>query len=548
MSLKSTLSKAAFTSRALAKFLPAVTRTGIVDLAAPPKETAALVPTLARYWFTLAREVETSALAVPDRIALIDDDGALTYRQFREDSRLLAKYLLSLGLDDLRIGIMARNGRGILLPMAAKGYAGATMYLLNVGSSAEQILGSVEENDINVLILDDEFEDRAPWDRAGTVTIIGHESRPHEDKLTVNKILQHPEEVDTVKLPTFPKHGEIVLMSSGTTGIPKGVVRPEPRLPVILAGVLRAIPLKADMKVQMTASMFHTWGWGMTNIAFAARSTVITQRVFDPENVLRQVEKYQIDGVFSSPIFLKQMLQVDGQENYDTSSLKFIASSGHALTPAIVKSVNDRFGEILCNIYGSTELTLAAGATAKEIAKDPTIAGEITSGTLLKILDAEGNEVPHGTVGQIFLRNSTSLTGYTNPDVPLIEKAGLIQMGDLGYIDDQGKLHVLGRIDDMIIVGGENVYPRSVEEILEPMPGIADLSAKGVEDEVTFERIAVWIVREDSEAGRALTEDSVRDWVDSNLANHSVPRDVHFVDELPRNATGKVIPRALPTA
>lgn len=544
MPLPSNLHKALFTARSIAKFAPAVLRTGIVDLAAGPKETAALLPNLARYRFTLARELETAALAVPERLALIDDDGTLTYSQFRQQAQTLAKYLVSLGLDDLRLGIMARNGRGILLPMAAKGYAGATMYLLNVGSSAEQLLGSIEENDINVLVVDDEFADRVP-DRPGTLVIIAHASRRHDEHLTLDGIVRHPERVDAVRLPAFPAHGDIVLMSSGTTGIPKGVIRPEPRLPVVLAGVLRAIPIRADQRVQMTASMFHTWGWSMTNIAFAARHTVITQRVFDPENCLAQIEKYRADGLFSSPIFFKQMLQVAGHEDYDTSSLQYLASSGHALTPALVRAANERFGEILCNIYGSTELTLAAGATAAEIAADPTVAGEVSSGTVLKILDAEGEEVPRGTVGRIFLRNSTSLSGYTNPDTPIVRVGDLIQMGDLGYLDDGGQLHVLGRIDDMIIVGGENVYPRSVEEILEPMPGVADLSARGVEDEETFERIAVWIVREDSPAGAALTAEAVRAWVAEHLADHSVPRDVHFVDELPRNAVGKVVPRFL---
>ncbi|AWB81112.1 acyl-CoA synthetase [Corynebacterium yudongzhengii] len=539
------LQSAAFEARSLTSFVPSLFRTGIIDTKARLRDTAALLPNLARYRFTLAREVETGASSVPDRLALIDDDGTLTYRQFQQQAQTLAKYLLSLGLDKLRIGIMARNGRGMLLPMAAKGYAGATMYLLNVGSSADQLLGSIEENDINVLFIDDEFAERIP-DRPGTLPIIAHTSEAHPDELTIEKIVRHPEAVQEIRLPVFPDHGDIVLMSSGTTGIPKGVVRPEPKLPVVLQGIVRAIPIHADQRVQMTASMFHTWGWAMTNVVFAARNTVVTQRVFDPEKCFQQIEKYRCDGLFSSPIFFKQMLQLENQKDYDTSSLKYLASSGHALTPALVEEVHKRFGKILCNIYGSTELTLAAGATAEEIAADPTIAGEVSAGTRLKILDDDGNEVPNGEVGRIFLRNSTSLTGYTNPNIPIVRVGDLIQMGDSGYLDEEGRLHVLGRVDDMIIVGGENVYPRSVEEVLEPMPGIRDLTAQGVDDDHSFARIAVWIVREDSDDGRALTENSVRDWVRDRLVEHSIPRDVHFVDELPRNAVGKVVPRFLP--
>ena len=541
------LADVAFNAKAMAKFLPAVLKSGIVDPTAGLKSGLATLPILARYHFTLARELEQAYATCPDRIALIDDDGALTYRQFRDQARTIARWLQSLGLGEIHMGIMARNGRGILLPMAAKGYVGATMYLLNVGSSPEQLAGSIAENDMNVLFVDDEFLDRVPRDYPGLTIVVAHDSRGGHEDLTTDKIVRNPRAVADHALPAFPKHGDIVLMSSGTTGIPKGVVRPEPKLPFVVAGVLENVPIHADMRTQMTASMFHTWGWSMTNICIAARHTIITQRVFDAENCLRQIEKYKATALVSSPIFYKQMMQVPGQEKYDTSSLELLASSGHALTPEIVKQTIQRFGPILCNIYGSTELTLAAGASAAEIAADPTISGRVASGTRLKILDEQGREVPRGEVGRIYLNNSTSLTGYTNPDIPIERARDLIAIGDLGFIDEDSYLHVLGRADDMIIVGGENVHPKSVEEVLEPMPGVHDLAARGVDDEVTFKRIAVWIVREDSPAGESLSAESVRQWVRDNLADHSVPRDVHFVDQLPRNATGKVMARFLPT-
>lgn len=540
MSLVSSLT---FNARALTQLVPALIRSGIVSTEGGPKAFLQTTPTLGRYWFTFAREVEHASATCPDRLALIDDDGVLTYRQFRDHSRILARHLLSLGEKELHIGVMARNGRGIMYPLAAKGYAGAHIYLLNVGSSAEQIEGIIKETGINVLIADDEFADRMPENLDGVHFLWAHTTEPRENSL--RKVIDRAEDVEKQKLPLLPKHGAIVLMSSGTTGIPKGIVRPEPKLPFVVAGVLRAVPMKAGQRIHMTASMFHTWGWSMTNIAFAARATLITQRVFDPEDCLAAIEKYKADGLISSPIFLKQMLQVEGHENYDTSTLQYIASSGHALSPEIVRSVNERFGEILCNIYGSTELTLAASANAEEVALHPTAAGKISAGTQLKILDDDGNEVPRGETGQIFLYNTTSLTGYTNPKTPMVKVGNLIQIGDLGYIDEENRLHVLGRIDDMIIVGGENVHPESVLDVLEPMPGIKDLAAMGVEDPDTFQRIAVWIVREDSEAGAALTADSVRAWVADHLADHSIPRDVTFIDSLPRNATGKVMARFL---
>lgn len=527
-----------FLLKSFARFVPAVTRAGFVSAEGGPRAALALAPNLARYWFTTAREVEQGAAAAPDRIALIDDTGVLTYRQLRDDSRSLAKWLLALqderGLDELRIGVMARNGRGIILPLAAKGYAGAHIFLLNIGSSPEQLAGIFAENDINVLFIDDEFADRLPANTDG-ITIV----RAHEDGgegLSIGQVVRR--DVDR-QLPRWPKHGNLVLMSSGTTGIPKGIVRPEPRMPFVVAGYLEAIPWRAGDTVQLTASIFHTWGWSALQVALATRSTIVTRRIFDPEACFRDIQRYRCDGLISSPIFFKQMLDLD--EHFDTSSLRYLASAGNAVSPALLRRTTERFGPILANIYGSTELALAAAASPEQMQADPTTVGKVPPGTVLKLYDDQGKEVRPGETGRIFLYNETALRGYTNPATEMVEIDGLVEMGDLGYLDDDGYLHVQSRNDDMIIVGGENVHPQSVVEVLEDMPGVGEVYAHGVDDEQMFKRIAVWVVR-----SADITADAVRDWVRAHLADHSIPRDVHFVDELPRNAVGKVVPRFLP--
>ena len=503
-----------------------------------PRAALALAPNLARYWFTTAREVEQGAAAVPDRIALIDDTGVLTYRQLRDDSRRLAQWLLTVkderGLDELRIGVMARNGRGIILPLAAKGYAGAHIFLLNIGSSTEQLAGIFAENDIDVLFVDDEFADRVPA-TPGLAVVRAHENGGAG--LSIREVVGR-RDVDR-QLPRWPKHGNLVLMSSGTTGIPKGIVRPEPRLPFVVAGYLQAIPWRAGDTVQLTASIFHTWGWSALQVALATRSTIVTQRIFDAEACFTQIEKYRCDGLISSPIFFKQMLDID--ESYDTSSLRYLASAGNAVTPSLLRRTTERFGPILANVYGSTELALAAAASPEQMQADPTTVGTVPPGTVLKLYDDHGREVGVGETGRIFLHNETALRSYTNPDTEMVEIDGLIEMGDLGYFDADGHLHVQSRSDDMIIVGGENVHPQSVVEVLEDMPGVGEVYAHGVDDADTFKRIAVWVVR-----SADITAEGVREWVGSHLADHSVPRDVHFVDALPRNAVGKVVPRFLP--
>lgn len=545
MSLRDRLEYLATNGKGLAKLVPTLLRTGII---APGDNPRALLHTpgiVARYWLSTAREIEQAALICPDRPALLDDEGTMTYRDLQQQATTFARYLHQLPVDEIRLGIMARNGRGIVTPLVAKGYAGATIYLLNIGSSSEQLAGCIEENDINVLVIDSEFADRLPQPGSAAATnlhvVIGHEGGEDTgEHLVLAEIVKRNIEQ---KLPRFPKHGNIVLMSSGTTGVPKGIARPEPKLPTVLSTILDAVPWKTNQTVQMTASIFHTWGWAMLNIAFALRSTVVTRRIFDAEACLNDIQEHRCEVLISSPVFYKSMVTLDNTWDYDTSSLQVIASSGHALTPQVAADTIERFGPILANIYGSTELTLASAATPQQIAEDPTVGGSIANGTLLKILDGDGKEVPRGKVGKIYLRNATTMVGYTNPKHKL-DRIGMLQsIGDLGYIDNDGMLHVLGRADEMIIVGGENVYPSSVDNVLDTMPGIADHYCKGVDDDATFSRIAAWIVKDPE--GPEITADDIRQWVRTRLAEHSVPRDVHFVDDLPRNATGKVIPRQL---
>lgn len=511
------------------RFLRATHRAGMISLGNSPKAALGVIPNLLRFRFTTARAIEQGYLAAPERTALIDDAGLLTYRDLRTQARNVARWILTV-TDQPRIGVIARNGRGIILPLGAKGYTGGSIFLLNVGSSTEQLRGCIEENDINILFTDDEFLPRITK-VTGMVVVDGA------------KLASISMGGGDAALPLFPKHGDIVLMSSGTSGIPKGILRAEPALPFVVTGYLEAIPFRAGDTVQTTASMFHTWGWSALNITLGVGGTIVTQRVFDPDKVFRQLEHFRCDGLISSPIFLKHMLDLEGE--YDTSRLRFIGTAGNALTPLLAERLIDRFGPIVANIYGSTELALAAAADATTVANDPTCVGRVPPGTTLRIYDDAGREVPTGTVGRIFLNNETALRGYTNPDTPMVTIDGLIEMGDLGYFDNQGLLHVVSRSDDMIIVGGENVHPQSVAAVLERMPGIDDLYVGSVDDPDTFKRVATWIVRTDDRAGQALTAASVQDWVRDHLAEHSIPRDVHFVDALPRNATGKVVPREL---
>ncbi|MDU7512571.1 MAG: AMP-binding protein, partial [Corynebacterium sp.] len=239
----------------------------------------------------------------------------------------------------------------------------------------------------------------------------------------------------------------------------------------------------------------------------------------------------------SSPIFLKYMLSDD----YSLESLKWIGSSGNKVTKDLVERANSRFGRpIVSNLYGSTETDMTTCAPPEVVLRDPSIVGMPSPGIQVLVHDGNGNKVPTGRIGQIAMKSPMMLDEYTNPDKepPYVPNTGgMINMGDMGFYDSEGYLHVVGRSDSMIIVGGENVHPESVTEVIEKHPHIKEAFAIGVDDPEKFQRIAAIVVTD----GSSVTEDDVRDWVDDNLASHSIPRDVYFTDSLPRNAMGKVM-------
>jgi acyl-CoA synthetase (AMP-forming)/AMP-acid ligase II len=226
---------------------------------------------------------------------------------------------------------------------------------------------------------------------------------------------------------------------------------------------------------------------------------------------------------------------------YDTSSLRVVASSGSPLSGASAIKFMDTFGDILYNFYGSTEVSWATIADPADLRVAPTTAGRPPLGTRIAILGQDGSLLPVGAVGRIFVGNDMLFDGYTNAASPAVEDH-LMDTGDIGYVDASGRLFIAGRDDEMIISGGENVFPRPVEEAIAVLPQVADVAVVGVPDQEYGQRLAAFVVRAE---GASLDAEMVKDYVRNRLSRFSIPRDVMFVDQLPRTATGKVLKRHL---
>jgi acyl-CoA synthetase (AMP-forming)/AMP-acid ligase II len=267
-------------------------------------------------------------------------------------------------------------------------------------------------------------------------------------------------------------------------------------------------------------------------------------RRFDPEQVLASIERHRASALILVPVMLQRILELGPEtiRRYDTRSLRVIAASGSALPGELALRVMDLFGDVLYNLYGSTEVAWATIASPRQLRAAPGTAGTPPYGTRLRLFDENGQELRgRGKTGRIFVHNEMVMDGYTTGDGKAVLD-GLIATGDVGEVDGRGRLFVSGRDDEMIISGGENVFPREVEDLLAEHPAIEEVAVVGVEDKQFGERLRAFVVLKQ---GAQLDAEAVKIHVRDNLARFKVPRDVLFVDELPRTATGKVLKRVL---
>jgi fatty-acyl-CoA synthase len=334
----------------------------------------------------------------------------------------------------------------------------------------------------------------------------------------------------------------VIILTSGTTGTPKGAPRSEAGIEAATA-LLSRLPLRSRWRCHIAAPLFHTWGWAHFALAMLLGSTIVLRRKFDPETCLQTLVEEECDSLVVIPVMLQRIMQLDKKtrDSYDLSKVKVVAASGSALPGDLSDEWMDQFGENLYNIYGSTEVAYATIASPADLREAPGTAGRPPFATVVKIFDEDGQELTDGEAGRIFVGNSILFEGYTGGgSKDLID--GLMATGDVGRFDDGGRLIVEGRDDEMIVSGGENVFPKEVEDCLSRHDAVADAAAIGVDDEDYGKRLKAFVVLAD---GSKADEDELKEFVKKNLARYKVPREIVFLDELPRNATGKVLKKDL---
>jgi acyl-CoA synthetase (AMP-forming)/AMP-acid ligase II len=514
---------------------------GIVR-ATRPDRLAKVLRELRRWGASPAAGVAAAAIRHPDEPMIIDELGELTFAQVQERSNKLARAFAKNGISEGDgIAILARNHRGFVDTVLAASKLGANCLFMNTMFSGPQLVDVLEREDPKAVVYDEEF--LAVMEKADVELqryVAWSEDGEAPDDPTIESLIEG--ESDGSDLTPPGKSSKFVVLTSGTTGTPKGAQRGQPDTLGPIAALLSKIPLKARETTVIAAPLFHSWGFAHFSIGLSLSSTYVLKRKFDPEATLELIADNKASALIVVPVMMQRILQLDGEtiSKYDLSSLKATCASGSALPGPLATEWMDATSENLYNLYGSTEVAWATIATPQDLRDAPGTAGRIPHGTVLKIYDEDGKELPKGETGRIFVGNEMKFEGYTgggNKDI--ID--GLLSSGDVGHLDEEGRLFIDGRDDEMIVSGGENVFPREVEDLLAGHDSVEEVAVIGVDDEKYGQALKAFVVG-------SISEDEAKKYVKENLAGYKVPREVEFMDELPRNATGKVLKRELEDA
>ncbi|HEX3242149.1 MAG TPA: acyl-CoA synthetase [Solirubrobacterales bacterium] len=505
-----------------------------------PDVAAKMGYTFVRWGPSPATGVAIAALHHPDAPAIIDERGTLTWEQLHLRSNSLAHSLREMGIGyGDGIGVMCRNHRGFIEATAAAAKIGASAIYLNTMFAGPQLAEVTHREKAKALIHDEEFSGLLEEVDDGVKRVIGW-SDGECDAPTLDSLIAAGDDSD-LKPP--PDHPRFVILTSGTTGTPKGAQRSNPEGLHTVAAMIDKIPYRSRETMMIAAPLFHSWGFFHFAISLPTAATLVLRRRFDPEATLRAIQDHRAQTLAVVPVMIQRILQLPEEtlRSYDLSSLRITALSGSALPGELALEWMDRFGDNIYNLYGSTEVAMATVATPEDLRAAPGTAGRPPRGTVVKILDEDGSEVPRGEVGRIFVGSEMSFEGYTGGGGKEVID-GLLSSGDVGHFDADGRLFVDGRDDEMIVSGGENVFPREVEDLLADHESVVEVAVIGVDDEEFGQRLKAFVVVAE---GTGVNSDDLKKHVKAHLASYKAPREFEFLDELPRNATGKILKREL---
>src|SRR6195952_105510 len=511
-----------------------------------PQNIAAMVADIRR-WGEFGMIPALNARRNPNGTAIIDDDGELTFKELDDAANAVANGLLALGVrGGDGVALLIRNHRWFLIGLYGAAKVGVRLILLNSEFSGPQIKEVSEREGAKLIIFDDEYTKAVSAAEPELGRLRALSTNPDNDAPSESADETLADLIAGSEATPPPKasaHSKIIILTSGTTGTPKGANRSTPPSLAPIGGVLSHVPFKAGEVTSLPAPMFHALGFLHATIAMMLGSTLVLRRRFKPASVLADIEEHKVTAIVVVPVMLSRILDtLDGMERKpNLSSLKIVFVSGSQLGAELATRALKDLGPVVYNLYGSTEIAFATIARPKDLSINPATVGPVVKGVKIRILDDNGNDLPQGEVGRIFVGNTFPFEGYTGGGHKAIID-GLMSSGDVGYFDEHGLLYVSGRDDEMIVCGGENVFPAEVEDLISGHPEVVEATALGVEDSEWGAGLRALVGKTE---GASVDEEAIKSYVKDNLARYKVPREVIFLDELPRNPTGKILKREL---
>ncbi len=514
--------------RLWAEALVALLRSGTLTPTPPAALRTATM--LYRHGASVATPFAVAAARHPQRTAVIDDTGSITYGELYARAATAAG-ALRRDLGSGSVAILCRNHRGFAVGFAAAALFGTEVILVNTEQSGEQLESLLRRHAPDVLIHDAEYSEAL--ERIG----------PGCRLIRADALLSGP--VDTEPLPPSRHPVGLTLLTSGTTGLAKGVPRSVSRRAVVdlaCTGLARMGVTGRDT-VWLGPPLFHGYGILAFLGAVTTGATVVCRPKFDAAAAIEDIRRHRATVLFAVPIMVQRILDLpDIDDAARELPLRRCVTGAAPITADTVRRFQRVFGPVLINGYGSTEAGIVTVATQDELARHPDTLGRPALGVAVRILDDDGAPLPPGARGRIAVRGALGYSGYTpDPSAPAHPEAkrvydGFIDTGDVGRLDSQGLLYLSGRSDDMIVSGGENVFPGEVENVLATHPLLTDAVVIGVPDDEYGQVLHAYVV-----AAGPVTEADLRAHVSAAVERYKTPKRFHFIDAVPRTPSGKVL-------